>query len=238
MDSNSKQTDSAAEAIKAASLSLALAAEGEWPALEGMSSVHVRERSMLFGTSVEDSLSLFASGLSAWEMDHLRVSVGSFDPLLPLTHGVVFAVLDSETTLAAVPFSVMRPYLPLSPLKATVPTSASNASTSLITSYVVLMRATDAWLFHNLKVSTDWAVEARAWSSSVEEAKMRHKAERNRISSTPLPSNGDRDYWDSYDLSDVKNAGRPMSSLSIAQDPKEEETDDYWNSYENNLSRF
>ncbi|KAI8615167.1 hypothetical protein BC830DRAFT_1123908 [Chytriomyces sp. MP71] len=232
-----------------ASLSLALFAQREYCGVQSLASVFVAERILaLHGFADSDdrrSLSVFLWGdRERWELEHIWTAIHGFvdsedhgaASLVPL-----FRKLDSETLYAAIPFSTSKPYLPPSPLKTPSPITATPGNTATITTYVVLLKNTDSWAFHDIKVSADWDTErARLWSDSIEAAAVRYKADKSRADSgTPLPNSVDRDYWELYDLVELKNATRPESSQSMAAgSAMDEGTDDYWNSYENNLSRF
>ncbi|KAI9330321.1 hypothetical protein BDR26DRAFT_922574 [Obelidium mucronatum] len=212
-----------------AALSLALIDAGDYLGLQTLASVYVVERVLALGGSIGDELALFLWGARApAEVEEVRLAAAAVARRGgQLARRPRFRRLDADTLHAAVPFALAG-------------AGAGAGSTGL----VVLLKATDQWCYHDIRIVADWdKIEKTKWCDSPEQALAAWEREQQagETRSVATASGEDQAYWDSYLVADVKQGlfeQAPSKDNLNDKEDSDDDDDDYWNSYDNSASRF
>ncbi|KAJ3284643.1 hypothetical protein HDU79_007976 [Rhizoclosmatium sp. JEL0117] len=219
--------------VDVAALALALIDSAEYSALQSIASVFVMERVLAMDSvTIEDKLPIYVWGSrSAAEFESLATSIRNFVVSGAAPPQPIFKKLDGETVLAAIQFgSDQRSHLP-SPSA-----SPSKHGDTLDPPFVILLKATDSWAYHDIRCLD--GRELAKWYPSLQLAQENWVDSADTRSVVSLSAE-DLAYWDSY-LSEAKATGPLDQNLK----PKDQEyndddsDDDYWNAYDNTASRF
>ncbi|KAJ3092802.1 hypothetical protein HK100_006840 [Physocladia obscura] len=259
-DGKSRYQQQTQDVTAVTALCISFLEAGEYETLRGLASMFLNERvDALDSVSYDDKLHVYVWGLrDAWELDHIRTALHRFSSLHVTSDEMRmwFRKIDSVTLQAAVLFDeLISPSLLVS--KNSFSSDEQPSSSSLlrksatgpgpslkeacISTLMILHRNVDSWEYHDIKVSLDWDQEwKKHWVRNVDEAKTRFEeaqlAAKNWEDTQSIVSD-DRAYWDSYIVAEVKPTSTFGNSKSVDEDEMEND-DDYWNQYDNNLSRF
>ncbi|KAJ3339461.1 hypothetical protein HDU83_007601 [Entophlyctis luteolus] len=197
-----------------------------------------------------------------WELEHMRSAIHRFSTAAaPLPNTAQFRKLDQETLQAAVLFDVIDAPDLLVPRTANsrhnpvcasgnVMDRAAQAAAAdhqvqdnngfdhaKISTIVLLVLNVDTWEYHDIIVSLDWDEESKKrWHANIELARLAFEDIQSRnLDAQSISSDVDKAYWESY-ATEVKLGAKLGTSAETGQTGDDE--DDYWDLYENSLSKF